>query len=280
MPLTGKILITGGTGTLGQSLTRRILKEDVESIRIYSRNEYAQVLMQSEMLDSRLRFFIGDVRDRDRLYRAMNGVDYVIHCAALKHVPVCEYNPLEAVKTNIIGSMNIIDSAIDAKVKKVINISSDKAVHPINIYGATKLASEKLFINSNVYGNGETVFSCIRFGNFINSRGSVAELWAKQRMKGEPITLTDKEMSRFWIDIDEASEFVLKTLERMEGGEIYVPLMPKKKMEDLLKELAPESQVKVIGRRDGEKKHEELVSEGEEFTREDDCLKIKCWSAE
>lgn len=277
MPLMGRVLITGGTGTLGQELTRHLLKETLESICIYSRNEYAQVIMKSEFKDDKLRFFIGDVRDRDRLYRAMSKVDYVIHCAALKHVDVCEYNPIEAVRTNVLGATNVIDAAIDAGVKKVVNISSDKAVHPINIYGSTKLAAEKLFLNSNVYGNGKTVFSCVRFGNFTNSRGSVTEIWKKQRIKGEPITLTDKEMVRFWIDVDKAADFVIKTLERMEGGEIFIPLMPEKTMVELLKEIAPEAKVKVIGRREGEKKQEELVAEGEKFTREEDCLKIICW---
>ena len=174
-------LITGGTGTLGTALTRYLLKKDAQTIRIYSRNEYSQVEMQRELNDPRLRFLIGDIRDFNRLKRAMSGVDYVIHCAALKHVPVCEYNPIEAIKTNVDGAVNVIDSAIDCGVKKVINISSDKAVYPINLYGATKLSAEKLFIYSNIYGKDRTLFSCIRFGNIWGSKGSVIPLWMRQR---------------------------------------------------------------------------------------------------
>ncbi len=255
-------LILGGTGTLGKSITKYLLKTDIKSVRVFSRNEYDQVEMQRDCPDTRLRFLIGDIRDRNRLTRAMEGIDYVVNCAALKHVPVCEYNPIEAIRTNIDGAVNVIDCAIDTEVKKVINISSDKAVYPINLYGATKLVSEKLFIYSNIYGKGKTLFSCVRFGNFIGSRGSVIPLWEKQRETGT-ITLTEKDMVRYWIDIDKASEFVLDSIERMKGGEIFIPLMPSQTMAELAKQIAPECKLNIIGKRQGEKLNELLWNEDE-----------------
>jgi len=191
----------------------------------------------------------------------MNGVDIVFHLAALKHVPICEFNPFEAVGINIVGSMNVIDAAIDNKVEKVLAISSDKAVHPINIYGATKLVMEKLFIQSTVYG--KTKFSCVRMGNFSESRGNVVSVWYDEIEKGE-ITVTDREMTRFWIGIDQAARFCIDCALMMEGGEIYIPKMPSKVLGDTIKEIAPMAKIKIIGKRSGEKLHELLFAEGEE----------------
>jgi FlaA1/EpsC-like NDP-sugar epimerase len=272
MLLKGNFLITGGAGFLGRGIARRLLKETpTESVRIFDNNEYLLYEMDIQFNHSEdFHYLLGDIRDKARLSRAMNNIDYVIHCAAIKHVPIAEHSPMEAVKTNILGSMNVIDCAIDNKVKKVLAVSSDKSVHPINMYGATKLAMEKLIIQSNVYG--ETHFSCVRMGNIEGSRGSVFELWARQRMNGEPVTITEKEMTRYWIDLDKASDFVVQSLIRMEGGEIYIPLMPQKTLEELTKDY-PE--VRIIGKRDGEKKHEELLAEGEMVVREEDYMVIK-----
>lgn len=207
------ILITGGTGSFGKKFTETLLKEhSPKAIRIYSRGELLQVTMQEEFKDKRLRFFIGDVRDRERLYRAMNDVDIVVHAAALKQVPACEYNPIEAVKTNIDGSINVIDAAIDNNVEKVIAISTDKAVHPVNLYGATKMVAEKLFIQANSYtGENKTKFSCVRYGNVIGSRGSVIPLFKEQSKKGK-ITITDDRMTRFWITLEQGVRFVINSI--------------------------------------------------------------------
>ena len=256
-------LIIGGTGSLGKAIVNRLLKTNDCTIRIYSRHEQSQVEMQRELNDSRLRFLIGDVRDDKRLKRAMEGVDYVIDCAALKHVPVCEYNPIEAVRTNIDGSINVIDAAIDCGVKKLIYISSDKAVYPINIYGATKSVAEKLFIHSNIYGKDRTYFSCIRFGNFYGSSGSVIELWQKQKETGT-ITITDRSMKRYFIKLDKASEFVVDCLDKMRGGEIFIPEMQEEWIKDKAREIAPLCKLEIIGRRGDEKLREELWTEVEE----------------
>jgi len=255
------VLITGGAGSLGGGLVKSILERDVKAIRIFDNSEYSQWQLGYNYKDERLRFLIGDVRDRDRLYRAMNGVDTVIHCAALKHVPLCEYNPIEAVETNVNGSINVIDTAIDNGVEKVIAISSDKAVHPINIYGATKLVMEKLFTQANVYG--ETKFSCIRFGNFQGSKGSLVQIIEKQLEAGEEITITNRDMTRFWISITNASEFTVECLDVMKGGEIFVPKMSESYVEDVIHTLAPDAKYKIIGKRPGEKLHELLFAEGE-----------------
>jgi UDP-N-acetylglucosamine 4,6-dehydratase len=234
------------------------------AIRVFSRDELKQHEMSIEFdNDPRLRFFIGDVRDGQRLKRAMEGVTMVVHAAALKQVPICEYNPFEAVKTNVHGAQNVIDAAIDTGVKKVIALSTDKAVNPVNLYGATKLCSDKLFIQGNAYaGNKETRFACVRYGNVIGSRGSVIPLFLKQKPSGT-ITITDERMTRFWITLSEAVELVVKGFHYMEGGEIFIPKIPSMRIVDLGKAIAPECKLKIIGIRPGEKIHEALTGEDE-----------------
>ncbi|MCL4218439.1 MAG: UDP-N-acetylglucosamine 4,6-dehydratase (inverting) [Candidatus Hydrogenedentes bacterium] len=260
------VLITGGTGSFGKTFTRMLLAGyEPRKIIIYSRDELKQFEMAQhpDFQDERLRFFIGDVRDRDRLFRAMDGVDTVVHAAALKQVPACEYNPIEAVKTNITGATNIIDAAIDRKVKRVLAISTDKAVNPINLYGATKLVAEKLFTQGNAYvGGGVTRFSCTRYGNVVGSRGSVIPLFVKQRAAGR-ITITDENMTRFWLTLDQGVRFVLRCIELMQGGEVFVPKIPSMRISDLAKAVAPECEIEVVGIRPGEKLHEVLVSRDE-----------------
>ena len=263
-----KILITGGTGTLGRELVRQLLNSDkyIKKIYIYSRDEYKQSEMKKEFKNNpKLSFFIGDIRDRDRLYRAFNEINYVIHTAAQKHVPSCEYNPFEAVKTNVIGSANIINAAIDNNVEKVLAISTDKAVNPINIYGCTKACMEKMFIDGNNYsGDNKTIFSIVRYGNVIGSRGSVIPLFKKIAKEGGKFPLTDKEMTRFWITIENAAKFVLDSLEIMKGQEIFIPRLPTLKIIDLIKAIKEDSEIEIIGLRKGEKIHETLIS-NEEF---------------
>ena len=262
MTLNNKtILVTGGTGSFGQKFTEIILKKhNPKSVRIYDNRELAEVEMERKFNDSRLRFFIGDVRDRNRLDRAMNGVNIVVHAAALKHVPICEYNPIEAVKTNIDGAINVIDAAIDNLVEKVMAISTDKAVHPVNLYGATKMVAEKLFVQANVYTGGrKTIFSCVRYGNVMASSGSVIPLFIEQSKKGI-LSLTDKRMTRFWITLEQGVRFVINCVEQMEGGEIFIPKIPSMKIIDLTKVIAPKAKIKVIGVRPGEKLHEELLT--------------------
>ena len=259
------ILLTGGTGSFGKHFCRLMLeKYNPKVIRVYSRDELKQHEMRIEFNDDhRLRFFIGDVRDAKRLQRAMEGVDFVIHAAALKQVPACEYNPFEAVKTNVHGAQNVIDAAIDTGVKKVIALSTDKAVNPVNLYGATKLCSDKLFTQGNAYaGDKGTRFACVRYGNVIGSRGSVIPLFLDQKKTGT-ITVTDDRMTRFWITLEEAVELVLKGFYYMEGGEIFVPKIPSMKITDLAQAIAPECKVKMIGIRPGEKLHEALTGEDE-----------------
>jgi len=257
-------LITGGCGSFGQKFAEVILKEySPQSIRIYDNDELAAVEMERKFRDSRLRFFIGDVRDKTRLYRAMEGVDIVIHAAALKHVPICEYNPIEAIKTNIEGAVNVIDAAIDKGVERTIAISTDKAVHPVNLYGATKLVAEKLFVQGNSYAGGRNIkLSCARYGNVIGSSGSVVPLFLEQKKKGE-ITITDEEMTRFWITLEQGIRFVIQCLENMKGGEIFVPKIASMKIGDLVEVIAPEATRKIIGIRSGEKMHEVLITENE-----------------
>jgi UDP-N-acetylglucosamine 4,6-dehydratase (inverting) len=263
--LDGKIiLLTGGTGSFGKKFTETVLKEhNPERIRIYSRGELLQYEMEKRFSDDRLRFFIGDVRDKERISRAMNNVDIVIHAAALKHVPVCEYNPLEAVKTNIDGTKNIINTAIDNGVERVIGLSTDKAVHPVNLYGATKMVAEKLFIQGNYYsGQKETMFSCVRYGNVASSRGSVIPLFMDQNKTGT-ITITDERMTRFWLTLEQGVQFVINCAEKMRGGEIFVPKIPSMKVTELAKAIAPDASIKFIGIRPGEKLHEVLLTADE-----------------
>ena len=258
------IMITGGTGSFGKKCVEVLLKKGPpRKLIIFSRDELKQQEMQQQFTDPCLRFFIGDVRDRDRLYRAMNGVDAIIHAAALKQVPACEYNPFEAVKTNILGAVNIIDAAIDTGVQRVIAVSTDKAVNPINLYGATKLCAEKLFVHGNAYaGSGETRFSCARYGNVIGSRGSVIPMFLQQRSTGV-ITVTDDRMGRFWITLDQGVEFVLKCLANMHGGEIFVPKIPSMNIMDLVAAIAPDCKIEITGVRAGEKLQEVLISPDE-----------------
>ena len=259
------ILLTGGTGSFGRHFCQLMLeKYNPKVIRIYSRDELKQHEMRMEFGDDRrLRFFIGDVRDGDRLRRAMEGVDMVVHAAALKQVPACEYNPFEAVKTNVHGAQNVINAAIDTGVKKVIALSTDKAVNPVNLYGATKLCSDKLFIQGNAYAGGKkTRFACVRYGNVIGSRGSVIPVFLKQKASGK-ITITDERMTRFWITLDQAVELVLKGFQYMHGGEIFVPKIPSMRITDLAKAIAPECEIDYIGIRPGEKLHEALTGEDE-----------------
>lgn len=266
--LKGKtILVTGGTGSLGQNLVGNLFNMDLcKKIIIFSRDEFKQHQMKQKFSDpeDKLRFFLGDVRDLARLQRAFRGVDIVIHAAALKQVPALEYNPLEAVKTNVLGTQNVIDAALDEGVKKVLLISTDKAVNPINLYGGTKLCAEKLWIAANAYRptKESMAFSVVRYGNVIGSRGSLVELLQEQKKKGE-ITLTHGDMTRFWITIDQAVELVLNSLRLMRGGEIFVPKLSAMKIKDLISAIAPDCKVKVIGIRPGEKLHEVLLSDDE-----------------
>jgi len=259
------ILITGGTGSFGRQFIKYLLKNfNLKKIIVFSRDELKQFQMKMELADDRLRFFIGDVRDLPRLQRAFNGVDIIIHAAALKQIPILEYNPFEAVQTNIIGSQNVINAAIDQGVEKVLLISTDKASHPINLYGSTKLCAEKLFINGNSYTTNKTFFSCVRYGNVLGSRGSIVEtlLNLKNRQAGK-VQITDLEMTRFWITFKQSFDLVLYALENMQGGEIFIPKIPSMKLVDLFDALVPGIPRDVIGVRPGEKLHEMLLSEEE-----------------
>jgi len=260
------VLVTGGTGSFGKAFARHVLKErPPRRLIVFSRDELKQHEMQRALGfdDPCIRYFIGDVRDRERLNRAMHGVDIVIHAAAMKQVPACEYNPLEAVKTNIDGATNLVDAAIDNKVPRVVAISTDKAVNPVNLYGATKLVAEKLFVQGNSYaGGGVTRFSCVRYGNVLGSRGSVVPLFKKQRETGA-ITITDERMTRFWITLEQAVKFVVSCADQMQGGEIFVPMIPSMRLMDLARAVAPDCAIKQIGIRPGEKLHEVLVSRDE-----------------
>jgi UDP-N-acetylglucosamine 4,6-dehydratase/5-epimerase len=260
------VLITGGTGSFGRKFIEIVLREfGVARLVIYSRDELKQEEMRTHygLVDPRLRYFIGDVRDRERLYRAMSGIDVVVHAAALKQVPALEYNPMEAVKTNIGGAENVINAAIDCDVKRVMALSTDKAVNPINLYGATKLVAEKLFTQGNIYADPRgTKFACTRYGNVIGSRGSVIPLFLQQRASGT-VTITDDRMTRFWITLEQGVRFVLKNIEQMAGGEVFVPKLPSMKLRDIAEIVAPGCQIESIGIRAGEKLHETLVSRNE-----------------
>jgi len=258
------VLLTGGTGSFGKRFAATLLAEQpVKKLIIFSRDELKQHEMRLALDDPRLRYFIGDVRDKERLHRAVQGVDIIVHAAALKQVPSCEYNPFEAVKTNILGAENIIDVAIDGGVQKVIALSTDKAVNPINLYGATKLVAEKLFVQGNAYaGAGGTRLSCVRYGNVVGSRGSVIPVFQQQRANGK-ITITDERMTRFWITLEQGVRFVLKCTELMRGGEVFVPKIPSMSLVDLAEVIAPGCEREAVGIRPGEKLHEVLVSRDE-----------------
>jgi UDP-N-acetylglucosamine 4,6-dehydratase len=257
------ILITGGTGSFGKNFVKFLLSNPrIKKVIVFSRDELKQSQMMSEIKDNRVRFFLGNVRDLPRLHRAFNGVDIVVHAAALKQVPTLEYNPFEAVKTNILGSQNVIDAAIDQKVKKVLLISTDKAAQPINLYGSTKLCAEKLFINGNSYAFKKTLFSCVRYGNVIGSRGSIIEFLLKNK-ETKKVFITDSRMTRFWISLEQSFGLVMFALENMVGGEIFIPKIPSMKIADLFEAIAPQCKREVIGIRPGEKMHEILLTEEE-----------------
>lgn len=269
------ILITGGTGSFGNAFVKLLLsKKEYEKIIIYSRDEFKQDLMKNKFNDDRLRFFIGDVRDEDRLYRASKDVDIIVHAAALKQVPAVEYNPFEAVKTNIIGSQNIINAAIDNNVKKVIALTTDKACLPCNLYGATKLVSEKLFINSNVYKQNYNIkMSAVRYGNIAGSRGSIIPLFLKLKKENKKLLLTDERMTRFWFRLEDAVQFVYDRLNDMEGAEVFIPKLKSFKVIDLIK--AMECDYDVIGIRQGEKLHEQMINQYENYIENNDYYIIK-----
>jgi len=259
------VLVTGGTGSFGKKFIKVMLEEyHPAKIIVFSRDELKQHEMRVAGYDHpTLRYFIGDVRDEQRLRRAFDGVDVVIHAAALKQVPACEYNPSEAIKTNILGSSNVIDAAIDTGVKRVVALSTDKAVNPVNLYGATKLAAEKLIIQSNAYAAGKNArFSCVRYGNVVGSRGSVVPVFLKQRETGR-LSVTDERMTRFWISLEQGVRFVIRAAEVMSGGEVFVPKIPSMTVTDLARAIAPQAQLDFVGIRPGEKLHEVLISEDE-----------------
>ena len=262
------ILITGGTGSFGKKFLEKIFAEySPKKVIIYSRDEFKQSVMKTDYVDKvdmdRVRFFIGDVRDKARLYRAFEGVDYVIHAAAMKQVPTCEYNPMEAIKTNIHGAQNVIDAALDCGVKKVVALSTDKAVNPINLYGGTKLVSDKLFIAANAYRgqNYNTVFSVVRYGNVAGSRGSVIPIWQKIIEEGgKTLGVTDMRMTRFWITLEQGVDLVFKALHESKGGETYISKIPSFHIGDLAKAMLPDCKIDEFGIREGEKLHEVMVT--------------------
>ena len=255
------VLITGGTGSFGRALTKRLINSKARRIAIFSRDELKQLEMKNEFNDDRLRFFLGDIRDSSRLDIALHNVDYVVHGAALKQVDTGEYNPMEFVKTNIVGSQNVIDACIRNGVKKVVALSTDKASSPINLYGATKLTADKLFSAANNYSYGYgTLFSIVRYGNVMGSRGSVIPYFKQLATVGKPFPITDKRMTRFWITLEQAVEFVLESFEIMQGGELYVPRIPSMKIMDLAQAIKKDFKYEEIGIRPGEKLHEEMIS--------------------
>ena len=257
------ILITGGTGSLGKALVKELLENtNVRRIAVFSRDELKQHNFRNEIGDdSRLRWFIGDIRDVERLKRALHNVDYVIHAAALKQVDTGEYNPMEFIKTNVLGSQNVIDASIEVGVKRVVALSTDKASSPINLYGATKLTADKLFIAANNYSQSYgTAFSVVRYGNVMGSRGSVIPFWKQLSDDAQALPITDLRMTRFWISIDQAVRFVFDSLAMMTGGELYVPRIPSMRISDLAMAVAPNAKLKEVGMRPGEKLHEEMIS--------------------
>jgi len=258
------VLVTGGTGSFGQKFTEVVLKDyRPKKLIILSRDEHKQLEMRERFPHKELRFFLGDVRDLNRLLRAFDGVDLVVHAAALKQIPTLEYNPFEAVKTNIIGTQNVVEAAVERQVAKVLMISTDKAVNPISLYGATKLCAEKISVDANAYaGARRTRISCARYGNVVGSRGSVVPLFQEQRKTGV-VTLTDKRMTRFWMTMEQGVQFVIRSIEMMHGGEIFVPRIPSMRITDLAEALAPGCELRVVGVRPGEKLHEVLLTEDE-----------------
>ncbi len=259
------ILVTGGTGSFGKKFVEIMLRDyRPQRLVVFSRDELKQHEMRTSGFDHpSMRYFIGDVRDVERLKRALSGVTVVVHAAALKQVPACEYNPFEAIQTNIMGARNVIDAAIDQGVRRILALSTDKAVNPINLYGATKLCAEKVFVQANAYaGARNTRFSCARYGNVVGSRGSVIPIFIEQRRRGK-ITITDPRMTRFWLTLEQGVKFVIRCLEQMHGGEIFVPKIPSMRLLDLAETVAPRCRVEYIGIRPGEKLHEVLVSEDE-----------------
>jgi UDP-N-acetylglucosamine 4,6-dehydratase (inverting) len=277
--LDGKtILVTGGTGSFGKAFVETVLdRYDPRRLIVFSRDELKQHEMQRSFSDPRLRFFLGDVRDVDRLRRAFQDVDVVVHAAALKQVPACEYNPSEAVKTNIQGSQNIVDAAIDCGVERVLALSTDKAVNPVNLYGATKLCAEKIFVQGNAYAGGkDTRLACVRYGNVVGSRGSVIPIFEEQRKTGK-VTVTDERMTRFWLTLPQGVDIVLKGIEQMHGGEVFIPRIPSMSVVDLAKAVAPGCEIEFTGIRPGEKLHECLISsdEARHTVKLDDMFVIK-----
>jgi UDP-N-acetylglucosamine 4,6-dehydratase len=257
------VLVTGGTGSFGRAFVERALASKAKKVIVFSRDEQKHYMFDRQVQDPRLRFFVGDIRDRDRLATALRGVDIAVHAAAMKHVPICEYNPIEAVQTNVNGAKNLIEAAFACNVKKVIALSTDKAVSPANLYGATKLCMEKLLIAANAYsGDRETRFSVVRYGNVMGSAGSVIPLFRAQRKFGK-LTITDSRMTRFWIEMREAVDLVLRGLELMSGGEIFIPKLPTTDIETLAEAVAPGVPRSVVGIRPGEKLHETLISNEE-----------------
>jgi UDP-N-acetylglucosamine 4,6-dehydratase len=259
------VLVTGGTGSFGRKFIEIMLREyRPQKLIVFSRDELKQHEMRAAGIDHpSLRYFLGDVRDQQRLERAFSGVSVVVHAAALKQVPACEYNPFEAIQTNINGGKNVIEAAINCGVRRIVALSTDKAVNPINLYGATKLCAEKMFVQANAYaGAQDTRFSCARYGNVVGSRGSVIPVFMQQRARGR-ITITDLRMTRFWITLDQGVRFVIRCIEQMHGGEIFVPKIPSMKLLDMAQAIAPECQIDCVGIRPGEKLHEVLLSEDE-----------------
>lgn len=255
------ILVTGGTGSFGKAIVRRLLQFPVQRVAVFSRDELKQSEMRTHFKDDRLRFFVGDIRDEQRLDIAFHGVDLVIHAAALKQVDTGEYNPMEFVKTNVFGSQNVIDSCVRSGVKKVVALSTDKASSPINLYGATKLTADKLFTAANNYSHAYgTTFSVVRYGNVMGSRGSVIPYFINLARSGRPLPITDRRMTRFWISLEQAVDFVIESLEIMKGGELYIPKIPSMKIMDLARAIDETAKLEEIGIRPGEKLHEEMIS--------------------
>ena len=265
MSLQGStVLLTGGTGSFGKAFLERVLDRwDDVTIRVYSRDELKQSELRDIYGEERVRYFVGDVRDRQRLFRASQGADVIIHAAAMKQVPACEYNPFEAVQTNVIGAQNVVDAAIDAGVPRVVALSTDKAVNPVNLYGATKLCAEKIIVQGNAYAaHSKTRLSCVRYGNVVGSRGSVVPLFHRQREEGR-LTITDERMTRFWITLPQAVDLVLFALDRTVGGEVFIPKIPSMRVVDLAKAVAPDAELVMTGIRPGEKLHEVLITADE-----------------